>query len=117
MGSTPRGSATPLYKIHGCVTQDSDSGHKSRMLITESDYDDYDKYRQTLFNSLQSDMFTTDTVVIGQSLNDRHLKQLVKRVCSLRQEGVQGRIFLMVHTYDADKVVGSPLAVQRLCDS
>ena len=101
--SIPRGSATPLYKIHGCVTQDSDSGHKSRMLITESDYDDYDKYRQTLFNSLQSDMFTTDTVVIGQSLNDRHLKQLVKRVCSLRQEGVQGRIFLMVHTYDADK--------------
>ncbi len=73
------------------------------MLITESDYDDYDKYRQTLFNALQTDMFTADTLIIGQSLNDRHLKDLVKRVCSLRQEGVQARVFLMVHDYDEDR--------------
>lgn len=99
----PRDSATTLYKIHGCVTQDSDTGHKNKMLITESDYDDYDKYRQTLFNMLQQDMFTADTIIIGQSLNDRHLKELVKRVCGLKQEGIQARVFLMVHTYDEDK--------------
>ena len=101
--SKPRESETTLYKIHGCITQDSDTGHKSKMLITESDYDDYDKYRQTLFNTLQLDMFTADTVIIGQSLNDRHLKDLVKKVCSLRQEGVQSRVILMVHNFDEDK--------------
>ncbi|HAG59032.1 MAG TPA: hypothetical protein DCL83_06795, partial [Arthrobacter bacterium] len=60
---------------------------------TESDYDDFDKYRQTLFNALTADMFTADTIVIGQSLNDRHLKELVKKVVGLRNEGVQSRVF------------------------
>ncbi|NVM98523.1 SIR2 family protein [Arthrobacter sp. SDTb3-6] len=101
--SKPRTTTTPLYKIHGCVTQDSSGGHYSRMLITESDYDDFDKYRQTLFNALTADMFTADTVIVGQSLNDRHLKELVKKVVGLRSEGVQGRVFLMVHTYDEDR--------------
>lgn len=102
--SSPReASKTSLYKIHGCVTQDVSMGHQSRMIITESDYDDHEKYRQTLFNSLRSDMFTADTVIIGQSLKDRHLKDLVKEVCNLRTEGVNTRIFLMVHSYDEDR--------------
>ncbi|MBF4615420.1 SIR2 family protein [Curtobacterium sp. VKM Ac-1376] len=94
---------TSLYKIHGCVTQDSADGHRSRMLITESDYDDFERYRQTLFNSLQGDMFTGDTVIIGQSLADRHLKELAKQVVALRAEGVNTRVFLLVHQYDADR--------------
>lgn len=99
----PRGDRTPLYKIHGCITQDSADGHRSRMLITESDYDDYDQYRQTLFNSLTTDMFTSDTVIIGQSLADRHLKELAKKVIALRAQGVSTRVFLLVHEFDADR--------------
>ncbi|PZE89745.1 hypothetical protein DEJ00_10355 [Curtobacterium sp. MCLR17_039] len=94
---------TSLYKIHGCVSQDSADGHKSRMLITESDYDDFEKYRQTLFNSLRTDMFTADTVIVGQSLADRHLKDLARRVTALRAEGVSTRVFLLVHEFDADR--------------
>jgi hypothetical protein len=101
--ANPRSSRTPLYKIHGCVTQDAADGHKSRMLITESDYDDFEQYRQTLFNALTQDMFTSDTVIIGQSLGDRHLKDLAKRVASLRNQGVSTRIFLLVHEYSADR--------------
>lgn len=99
----PRDGRTPLYKIHGCVTQDAADGHKSRMLITESDYDDLEKYRQVIFNSLTQDMFTSDTVIIGQSLNDRHLKDLAKRVVSLRSQGVSTRVFLLVHEYSDDR--------------
>ncbi|MET4703391.1 SIR2 family protein [Frigoribacterium sp. UYMn621] len=99
----PRDGRTPLYKIHGCVTQDVADGHKSRMLITESDYDDFEQYRQTLFNSLVQDMFTSDTVIVGQSLSDRHLKDLAKRVVGLRPQGVATRVFLMVHDYSADR--------------
>jgi NAD-dependent SIR2 family protein deacetylase len=100
----PRGDRTPLYKIHGCVSQDSADGFRSRMLITESDYDDYEKYRQTLFNALTQDMFTSDTVIVGQSLADRHLKDLAKKVISLRAEGISTRVFLLVHEFHADRV-------------
>lgn len=101
---SPRSDRTPLYKIHGCVTQDSADGHKSRMLITESDYDDYEQYRQTLFNALKQDMFTSDTVIVGQSLADRHLKDLAKKVVSLRAQGISARIFLLVHEFHPDRV-------------
>lgn len=101
----PRAADTAtLYKIHGCVTQDSADGHRSRMLITESDYDDFEKFRQTLFNGLRSDMFTADTIIIGQSLGDRHLKELAKQVIGLRAEGVNTRVYLLVHEYDRDRV-------------
>jgi len=99
----PRSARTPLYKIHGCITQDIADGHQSRMLITESDYDDFDGYRQTLFNALSQDMFTSDTVIVGQSLSDRHLKEMCKRVAGLRGQGVTTRIFLLVHTYSEDR--------------
>lgn len=101
--ANPRTNRTPLYKIHGCITQDGADGHQSRMLITESDYDDYAKYRQTLFNSLTTDMFTADTVIVGQSLADRHLKDLARRVVDLRSQGVSTRIFLLIHEFSADR--------------
>ncbi|MHA7145368.1 SIR2 family NAD-dependent protein deacylase [Arthrobacter sp. TmT3-37] len=99
----PRGEHTPLVKIHGCVTQDTADGHKSRMIITESDYDDYRLYRQTLFNGLTQDMSTCDTVIVGQSLSDRHLKDQVKQIIGLRSQGVATRIFLIVHQYQPDR--------------
>jgi hypothetical protein len=95
--------ATSLYKIHGCITQDAADGHRSRMIITENDYDELEAYRQSLFNTLRSTMVNLDTVIVGQSLADRHLKELAKKVASLRQEGVQGRVFLMVYSYSADR--------------
>ena len=102
--STKRFSqATSLYKIHGCVTQDITDGHRSRMIITENDYDELEPYRQSLFNTLRSTMHNLDTVIVGQSLADRHLKDLAKRVAGLREEGVQGRVFLMVHSYSQDR--------------
>lgn len=101
--TNPRGEHTPLIKIHGCITQDTADGHKSRMIITESDYDDYRTYRQTLFNGLTQDMSTCDTVIVGQSLADRHLKDQVKQTIALRAQGVNTRIFLIVHQYHPDR--------------
>lgn len=101
--SEPKAGITPLYKIHGCITQDQADGHNSRILITESDYDDHERYRQSLFIALSQHMFTSDTVIIGQSLKDRHLKDLARKVVSLRGQGVSSRVFLLVHQYDADR--------------
>lgn len=98
-----RDGVTPLYKIHGCLTQDIADGSQMRMIITENDYDDVQSYRHTLFNALQGDMYSTDTVIIGHSLGDRHLKDLAKHVAKLREQGVQGRVILMVHEYSEDR--------------
>lgn len=94
-------SGDVLYKIHGCVTQDVSLGHKHRMVITERDYDQVEQYHETLFTSLAAEMLTSDTLIIGQSLADRHLKELAKKASQLHQSsGTSGRVYLL--SYDAD---------------
>ncbi|MGW0163108.1 SIR2 family protein [Mycobacterium sp. NPDC003323] len=102
--STTAGSTTQtLYKIHGCVTQDIGFGDRSRMVLTELDYDEVDHYRQSLFASLKMSMMNGNTLVVGQSLRDHHLRELAKEVAALRTQGVQGRVFLLVYEYDDDR--------------
>lgn len=99
------GADAVLYKIHGCITQDVADGNHARMVLTETDYDDVKSYRETLFNSLQLHMTTADTLIVGQSLTDPHLRDLAKQVGALRQKGVEGRVFLLAYEYDDDRAM------------
>lgn len=92
-----------LYKIHGCISQDVAFGDQARMVLTEQDYDEYSQYREALFNSLKLEMMTSDTLIIGQSLSDVHLRDMAKQVASLRSRGAQGRVFLLAFDYDEDR--------------
>ena len=74
-----------LLKIHGCVTRDRGYGHSDSMILTEQDYSTYDTYREALFAKLQFDLHTKNVVIVGQSLKDRHLRDLVDRIASLRR--------------------------------
>jgi hypothetical protein len=94
---------TTLFKIHGCVSQDIADGSKARMVLTEADYDEVGRYRQALFNNLSLDMTTADTLIVGQSLADAHLRQLAKEVGGLKSEGIPGRVFLLAYRYDEDR--------------
>lgn len=96
-------AATALYKIHGCITQDVGLGDRARMLLTELDYDEVGEYRHALFSSLQNHMLTANTLVVGQSLRDAHLRDLAKTIAGLRQQGVQGRVFLLAFDYTEDR--------------
>lgn len=92
---------TPLFKLHGCLTQDTVDGHKSAMLLTEQDMRDYADYREALFRQLALDMSVKDVLVIGNSLADAHLKREVDEVLRLhRDAGTPGN--LLVLSYDAD---------------
>lgn len=93
-------SDTTLYKLHGCISQDRSHGDKASMILTEQDYDDFEKYRQSLFSLLQSNLLTGDILIIGQSLRDRHLNDLIKKVLSFKQEGAPGNVYILV--YDRD---------------
>ena len=89
-----------LFKIHGCISQDGAFGDKSSMILTESDYVEFERYRQALFSSLQTALLTKDVLIIGQSLGDRHLRDLIRRVLSSKLEGSAGQVFVLV--YDPD---------------
>jgi hypothetical protein len=89
-----------LYKIHGCISQDRSLGDKASMILTETDYEEFDSYRQALFSSLQNAMLTGDVLVIGQSLRDRHLSDLIKKVLHYKQQGTPGQVYLLI--YDRD---------------
>lgn len=92
-----------LFKIHGCISQDVGFGDRTRMVLTEFDYDEVAKYRQVLFESLKLHMMNGTTLVVGQSLRDIHLRNLAKEVAELRQEGIPGRVYLLVYEYDEDR--------------
>ncbi|MGN6114050.1 MAG: SIR2 family protein [Nitrobacter sp.] len=89
-----------LYKIHGCITQDAAFGDKASMILTEDDYEQHEKYRQSMFALLQAALLTKDALIIGQSLKDRHLHDLVRRVLNAKQEGSTGQVFVLVYDQD-----------------
>lgn len=91
---------TTLYKLHGCISQDRSLGNKPSMILTEQDYEDFDKYRQTLFQKLNLHLLSGDILVIGQSLRDPHLSELVKRALKFKEQGAPGEIYALV--YDKD---------------
>jgi len=101
---------TKLFKIHGCISQDTALGHKAGMTITERDYENYKDYRQALFATLKASLLTGDVLVIGQSLKDRHLQDLLKEVLGAKIEGSPGQIFLLA--YDKDDL-RAPLLEDR----
>ncbi|MCT2084613.1 SIR2 family protein [Microbacterium enclense] len=93
--------ATELYKIHGCITEDLGFGHLSRMLLTDDDYERFDDMRQASFRALASDILTKDFLIIGQSLADSHLKELVRDALRIRNEAnTTGRIFVLTFNRD-----------------
>ncbi|QFG21582.1 SIR2 family protein [Actinomadura sp. WMMB 499] len=104
--STPRSlvGTTTLFKIHGCISEDIALGNKGRLLLTERDYDELEQYRQSLWQALALSMTTTDTLILGQSLQDTHLRDLAKETARLRdKQGTAGRIFLLSYEQDRDR--------------
>ncbi len=89
-----------LFKLHGCISRDETLGHKGSMILTEEDYETYKSYRQTLFANLGAAFLSGDVLVLGQSLRDRHLGELVKQTLAAKTEGSPGHLYVLV--YDPD---------------
>ena len=104
-------NGTRLFKIHGCITQDREFGHRSSMILTEQDYETHNNYRQVLFVRLLDTLMSGDALLIGQSLSDRHLSDLVKDVLKIKHDhGAPGTIYVLV--FDTDDL-RAPLLEDR----
>ncbi|ULA61509.1 MAG: SIR22 domain-containing protein [Nitrospira sp.] len=75
--------ATKLFKLHGTIEKDIADGNSSRLILTETDYDQSGNYRNSLFDRLKGDMIGGHLVIIGQSLQDRDIRDLVNRAADL----------------------------------
>lgn len=95
-GKNNRDSSTTLYKLHGGI----DNGEKrdsANLIITENDYIEATKYRELLFNRLTDELVGHDVIVIGNSLNDPHIEEIVTRISKYVDEANIGHCirFLM----------------------
>lgn len=92
-------TATKLFKLHGTISKDSVDGYVHNMILTQTDYDATSEYRDALYVRLKDDLNPgSQAVIIGQSLNDDHLRVLIEQVISINKKvGAGGRIFLVLY--------------------
>jgi len=96
--------AVKLYKLHGTIEKDVSDGVQSRIIITEGDYDDATEYREALFDALKYDVSGSSLVIIGYSLSDSHIKDLVNRAIEINNKvSNPGSIYLVLYERDEER--------------
>ena len=97
--------STKLFKIHGTIEKDIADGHSSRMILTDVDYDATEDFREALYDRLRSDIDPgTSVLIVGQSLADEDLREVVQRAISINQKAMMaGRITLLLFEKDENR--------------
>lgn len=98
--------AQRILKIHGCIEQDKALGHSGSIVITENDYEETEEYRQLLYDSLKIELGTSNCIIIGYSLADEDLKNIVNSAIKLkRNSGAPGKITLLLNERNDDRAM------------
>lgn len=96
--------STKLFKLHGSIEHDVCDGHVARLIITEADYDKTQEYRQQLYQRLGADLAGAHLVVIGQSLADPHIREIVNKCAQINaSSGGTGKISLLLYEPDNER--------------
>lgn len=96
--------STKLFKLHGTIEQDVSEGHKSRMIVTEHDYELTADYRELLYDRLKADLAGGHLIVIGHSLADPHIRELVNRAATINANSAGvGKISLLLFVEDGNR--------------
>lgn len=87
--------------MHGCIDKDVSDGNQSRIIISETDYDNTSEYRETLWDAFSHDLNGGSVVIVGYSLADQHIKDLVSRAISINNKSYSSAsINLVLYTKD-----------------
>lgn len=90
-----------LYKLHGTIEKDVSDGIQSRIIITDDDYSLTDRYRRAVYDRLRGDLAGANLVIIGHSLADPDIRDVIDRSLSINKEIYNRfRIFLLIFTPD-----------------
>jgi SIR2-like domain len=97
---------TKLFKIHGTIDKDISMGHNSRIIISGNDYSHTSDYRQHLYNTLKADLAESNLIIIGHSLADNDIRDIVTHAITLNsQTFAAGRITLLMYERDDDRAL------------
>lgn len=97
----PEPGSTKLFKLHGTIDKDIVDGVQSRIILTETDYDHTSNYRNGLYDRLKGDLVGGHLVVIGHSLQDRDIRDIVNRAAELGAKSAGAwRISLLLFVRD-----------------
>lgn len=95
---------TKLYKLHGSIEKDISDGNRSRIIISESDYDYTSDYREALWDAFRNDLNSSSLVIIGYSLSDNHIKDLVNRAITINNQSYSpATIYLVLYKKDENR--------------
>ncbi|WP_350599204.1 SIR2 family protein [Pseudomonas sp. 65/3-MNA-CIBAN-0223] len=98
--------STKLFKLHGSIEKDEVDGVHSRIIISENDYDLTMEYREYLYDSLKMDLAGTDLVIIGYSLADAHIKDLISKALDINARShIPATINLILFTPDENRAL------------
>jgi len=98
--------AVKLYKLHGTIEKDVSDGKLSRIIISESDYDNASDYREALYDALKYDLNEANLVIIGYSLADQHIKDIVNRAVTINNKSYKpASIYLLLYTEDENRAL------------
>ncbi len=96
--------ALRLLKLHGTINKDIVDGVNSRLVITETDYGLVEEYRDYLFDSLKADLSGANLVIVGHSLADPHIKDIIVRARSISEKmRAKGNIYIFMYTPNAGR--------------
>jgi SIR2-like domain len=103
-----RGHENPLapkvFKLHGTIEKDVVDGDRSRIILTDSDYDLTSVYREQLYTRLKSDLAGAMLIIIGHSLVDPDIREIANKAASLNaQMDNGGQIVLFIYTRDEQR--------------
>jgi hypothetical protein len=93
------------FKLHGTIDEDvSDGGKQSRIIVSQNDYDLTEEYRQHLWDRFRSDLAGAHLVIVGHSLGDRDVKDIIDRALAInRSSGGDCTITAFIYTRDAGR--------------
>lgn len=84
-----------LFKIHGTIEKDQIDGSNSRIILTGNDNDLAHEYREIIYAKLKENLFTHNAIIIGHSLNDSDLRQLIDKAQQIKSNsGAPGRVYI-----------------------
>jgi len=96
--------APKLFKLHGTIEKDVVDGQRSRIILTDGDYDMTSVYRQRLYDRLKSDLDGAMLIITGHSLADPDIREIANKAASLNaQMDNGGQIIHLLYMRDNDR--------------
>ena len=96
--------AQKLFKLHGTIEKDVMDGDRSRIILTDSDYDLTSVYREQLYGRLKTDLAGAMLIIIGQSLADPDIREIANKAANLNaQMDNGGQIVLFMYARDDER--------------